>query len=78
MLRGATDYTFSRGHLKSFKMKKKYLHAIEHHSKATIIGFNMVINLFKYTLYHFIGIPKTFNKRIPIYVRYSLNYSKCM
>ena len=42
MFRGATDYTVSRGHLKSYKMKKKYLHAIEHHSKVTIIGFNIV------------------------------------
>ena len=32
--------------------------------------------IFKYTINHFIGIPKTFNKRIPIYVRYSIKYNK--
>ena len=36
------DYTVSRGHLKKLKNEKKYLHALEHHSKDTIIGFNMV------------------------------------
>ena len=42
MLRGATHYTVSRGYLKYKQKWKKNLHALEHHSKITIIGFNMV------------------------------------
>ena len=50
MLRGATDYTVSRGYLKSYKRGKKNLHALEHHSKVTIKGFNMVNKSFQ--IYH--------------------------
>ena len=78
MLRGATDYTVLRGHLKHKKNEKKYLHELEYHSKLSIIGFNMVNKPFQIYNISLNRTSQAFQQKNSYnYVRYSLNYHKC-